>query len=78
MKRLGIFVFYDKNGIVGKYVEYLLTEIKSVVDDLYIVSNGILTSISKEIFLINTNNLIERENRGFDGGAYRDVLCDVI
>jgi len=78
MKRLGIFVFYDKDGIVGKYVEYLLTEIKSVVDDLYIVSNSILTAMSKEIFLSYTNNIIERKNKGFDGGAYKDILCNVI
>lgn len=78
MRRLGIFIFYDKQGIVGKYVEYLLTQIKDNVDDLFIVSNCILTNASKEIFLTYTNNIIERENCGFDGGAYRDVLCNVI
>ncbi len=78
MRRLGIFVFYDKQGIAGKYVEYLLTQIKNNVDDLFIVSNCILVKASKELFLTYTNNIIERENYGFDGGAYRDVLCNVI
>ena len=49
------FVFYDKQGIAGKYVEYLLTQIKNNVDDLFIVSNCILVKASKELFLTYTN-----------------------
>lgn len=78
MKRLGMFIFYDKQGIAGKYVEYLVKEIKENVNDLFIISNCALTNSSKEIFLKYTNNVIERENCGFDGGAYQDVLCNVI
>ncbi len=78
MKRLGIFVFYDSKGVVGKYVEYLLTEIKSVTEDLYIVSNCTLTDRSRQIFSKYTKNILERENNGFDAEAYKEVLCNVI
>lgn len=39
MKRLGIFVCYDKEGIVDGYVTYLLSQMKAVLDRLVIVSN---------------------------------------
>ena len=37
MKRLAIFVFYDFQGIVDKYVEYLLYELIKVVKELVII-----------------------------------------
>lgn len=77
-KRLGIFIFFDKEGFVGRYVEYLLEEIMCNVSDLYIVSNGELTNESKEKFHNFTENIYIRENRGYDGGAYKDVLLNVI
>lgn len=77
-KRLGIFVFFDKDGFVGKYVEYLLKEIKRNVSDLYIVSNGELPNESKEKLHNFTQYVYIRENKGYDGGAYKDVLLNVI
>lgn len=77
-KRLGIFVFFDKDGFVGKYVEYLLKEIKRNVSDLYIVCNGELPNESKEKLHNFTEYVYIRENKGYDGGAYKDVLLNVI
>lgn len=73
-KRLGIFVFYDPDGIVDEYVIYLLKSLKSVLSELIIVVNGNidydglnrLRSISLKVFI--------RENRGFDAGAYKDAI----
>ena len=28
MRRLGLFVFYDKDGVVDEYVEYLISDLK--------------------------------------------------
>lgn len=78
MKRLGIFCFYDKEGIVDSYVEYLLDELMTVLDRLIIVANGQVNEDGRHIFSRYTNELIIRENKGFDGGAYADVIVNTL
>ena len=45
VKRLGIFVFFDKYNKVDKYVEYLLSDFRKAVDKLIIVSNSKLSEV---------------------------------
>lgn len=78
MKRAAIFVFFEKEGIVGKYVEYLLSEIQQNVIDLFIISNGRLRKEEKDKLYGFTDYVYERENEGYDGGAYKEILCDII
>ncbi len=74
MKRLGIFVFFDRKGIVSQYIEYLLAELKSVITYQIIVVNGLLQPSSKEVLLRMADKLVIRENKGFDAGAYKDMF----
>ena len=78
MKRLGIFCFYDKEGIVDSYIEYLLNELMTVLDKLIVVVNGQVNEEGKHIFSRYASDLIIRENKGFDGGAYYDVIVNVL
>ena len=39
-KRLGLFCFWDEEGIVDKYVEYLLQELKENLTKLVVIVNG--------------------------------------
>ena len=78
MKRLGIFVFYDKAGIVDGYVTYLLSQMKSVLCRLIVVSNVQLNQKEKSKLLDYADEYFERENKGFDAGAYKDTLCNFI
>ena len=39
IRRLGIFFFYDKDGIVDDYVPHLLEDVKKNVSELLIVCN---------------------------------------
>lgn len=39
MKRMGIFIFYDKAGIVDEYIEILLSSMQDVLDCLIIIIN---------------------------------------
>ena len=39
MKRLCIFCFYDKNGVVDSYIEYLLNDLRSCSAYIIVVVN---------------------------------------
>lgn len=74
MRRLGILVFYDKNGIVSEYVEYLLVGLRQVIDDVIAVVNGALQPCGNDALAKYADRIIVRENKGFDAGAYRDLF----
>jgi hypothetical protein len=76
--RLGIFSFYNHYGIVGDYVEYLLNDLMRVLDRLIIVVNGDLNEAGSDRLRRFSDELIIRENKGFDGGAYADVICNYL
>lgn len=74
VRRLGIYFFYDAQGIMDEYVFYFLREIRPFFSDLYIVCNGdvsenSLARLRQDI----SGNIIIRENTGLDAGAYKAV-----
>jgi rhamnosyltransferase len=50
VKRLGIYFFYDKDGIVDDYNLFLLNDLKENIDKLLIVYNSLLTNVGRTIF----------------------------
>ncbi len=78
MRRLAIFCFYDRDGIVDSYIEYLLDDLINNVDCLVIVVNGILKKSEVIKFEKYTERIIIRKNEGFDVGAYADVIVNII
>lgn len=74
IQRLGIYFFYDKDGIVDGYVEYFLNDLIKSLHHLIIVCNGKLSERGKEIFNSYTKDVIVRENKGLDVGAYKCAL----
>lgn len=77
-ERLGIFCFYDKDGIVGEYVKVYLNSIMPYLKELVIVCNGQLSQEGKQILGKYANQIYIRENIGMDGGAYQDVILNVL
>ena len=73
--RLGIFFFYDNDGIVDDYVMYMLEDMVLNTTHNIVVCNGKLTEEGKKRFetLPNTDILV-RENKGFDVWAYKSAL----
>lgn len=70
MKRLGVFVFFDRDSIVDDYVLYMLDDMCKNLEDLVIISNSPLPKKEKAKFLVYTDKIIERENKGLDAGAW--------
>lgn len=72
--RLLIYFFYDKNGVVDDYIPYVLTDMQKNVSDIFVVCNGLLTDEGKIKFQKFTDDILVRENKGFDVWAYKDAL----
>lgn len=72
-KRIGIFFFYDAQGVVDEYVFYYLDNIRPFVQKLIIVCNGTVESggLSR---LEKYGTVIARENKGLDVGAYKAAM----
>ena len=73
-KRLLIYFFYDNDGIIDSYVFYMLDKLKQFVNNIIFVSNGNLNSTYKNKVYSYTQNIIERDNKGFDVYAYKAGL----
>lgn len=74
IKRAGIYSFYDKDGIVDRYVEYFLNDFRKNLDILIVVSNGDINDSGKEKINKYANDIIIRENKGFDIWGYKTGL----
>jgi rhamnosyltransferase len=74
MKRLAIYFFFDKDGIVGNYIIYYLNELKKVVSEIAVVVNGKLNDKERKKFESVSDKFIIRENLGFDSSAYKEVI----
>lgn len=75
--RLLIYFFYDRDGVVDDYILYMLDKMKECVKDVIIVSNGRISDEGKGNFARYSNTVIERNNVGFDVGAYKEALESV-
>lgn len=73
-KRLLIYFFYDKDGIVDRYVPTILADMKKNVTKTLFVSNGTLTDASRASVSPYADEILERENVGFDVWAYKEAL----
>ncbi|MCI9530079.1 MAG: rhamnan synthesis protein F [Angelakisella sp.] len=74
INRLVIYFFYDADGIVDRYVPYMLEDINKNCSELFVVCNGKLTPEGRKTFLKLTPNLMVRVNIGFDVWAYKEAL----
>lgn len=74
MKRLGIVLSYDEDGIIYDYLRYYIKELSTVCDRLVVAFNGELQKESREALLEIADDVYERENKGLDCGAYLDVI----
>lgn len=77
MSRLGIYFFYDSEGVVDDYVQRFLEGIRPSLTDLVVVSNGDLSEEAISRLLPFTDEIIVRENRGFDVWAYRYAMDSI-
>lgn len=74
MNRLMIYSFFDKAGIVDDYVIYQLHAMRDITSKIIVVVNGKLTKQSHTKLSKVCDNVILRDNYGFDAWGYKDAL----
>lgn len=78
MKRLCIYVTYNKEKQIQKYMAYLLKALRECCTKLYVVCNYLEISGGKQDILPFVDGIFCRENKGYDAGAYKDMLCTLL
>lgn len=73
-KRIGIYFFYDKDGIVDEYNIVLLEDLKKNLEKLLVVVNGNLNDEGRLKFEKVADEILVRENKGFDVWAYKEGI----
>lgn len=74
MKRLIIYFFWDKDGIVDDYIPYMLKAFKPFTAELCMVVNGDINQTGQEKVKPYVDNLLIRPNKGLDAEAYKYAL----
>lgn len=78
MKRLCIYVIYDKQKKINPYIGAVLRELKKFMDDIIVVCNFGEIAEGMEYIRPYATKVCFRDNIGFDAGAYKDTLIDFI
>lgn len=78
IKRICIYLTFDKQKIVDRYIGYMLKELKTCVDYLVVVCNETEVIRGNEILTEYADEIFFRENIGFDAGGFKDALCKYI
>lgn len=74
MKRIALFTLYDQDGIIDRSEEYLLRSLSAMADKLVVIVNGTINVSAMPLLRETAGEIIIRENKGYDGGAYKEVL----
>lgn len=78
MKRICIYLTYDRQKIVDRYIGYILGELKTCVSYLVVVYNETEVVLGKEILEKYADEIFYRKNMGFDAGGFKDALCGLV
>lgn len=78
MKRLLIYLTYDRQNIIDDYIGYFLRSMRPIADSIVVVCN--MSRIEKGFYnlLLYADSIHYRENKGLDCGGFKDALCDFI
>lgn len=76
--RLAIFQCSDRQGIIDDYIPYLLNDLKDNISRLVIVVNGKLSVEGRKKLTALTNEVLVRENKGFDAAAWKYAMIEYL
>jgi lipopolysaccharide biosynthesis protein len=74
MRRIVFYMFYDPQGQVDDYVSYKLEQLRKHSEHIVVISNSPLQDAGRAKLELVADAVWERENVGFDVGAYKEAL----
>lgn len=74
--RIALYVFFDRDGIVEDYVVYQLQQLQTVTDKIVTICQGYVRDDNKERLEEVSNQVIYRDNKGYDAGAWKDAILN--
>ncbi|MDD3277369.1 MAG: rhamnan synthesis F family protein [Lachnospiraceae bacterium] len=74
VSRYGVYVFYDKHGIVDEYNDVFLKGLKKVISHLVVICNCQVEKSGMERLSAIADEVITRENKGYDVTAYKEGI----
>lgn len=77
MKRLCIYVIYDAENVIDEYITYMLKHLRTDCTKIVVVCNAGSDWSGEEIDSL-ADQVMYRENIGYDAGGYKDALCRYI
>ncbi|MCR5294309.1 MAG: rhamnan synthesis F family protein [Lachnospiraceae bacterium] len=72
--RCVIFLFFDKDGVVDRYVARMLEDLRKSSAFILTAANGYVDGQGRKILEDCSDEVIYRPNTGFDLGGYRDGI----
>ena len=77
-KRIALYVLYDKEGIVDDYVVFQLEQLRTEVEHIVAICQGYVREDNKSRIEVVADEVIYRENTGYDAGAWKDAMLNHI
>lgn len=74
-RRLLLFVHYNKWGQLADYVVYLLKHVRKIYTRIVFISNSPLSEQARKTVLELCDDIVQRENKGFDFLAWKEALA---
>ncbi len=78
MRRLFIYLTYDRQNIIDDYIGYFLRSVRPIAGTVAVVCN--MPRIEKGLYNLtdHADHIFYRENVGLDAGGFKDALCNLI
>lgn len=73
-RRIIVYLLYDARGLVDDYVPYKLERLRPFADRILVVVNGALTDAGRATLEGVADDVLQRENVGYDVGGYSAAL----
>ncbi len=75
-KRLAVFAYYDKNGVVDDYAIFMLKAMREHCTDVCVVINGVVNTDGERRLKLHSTQIIFKDNIGYDFAAYKQAILD--
>lgn len=74
MKRIAFYLFWEKDGIVDRYIPYCLEKLHEHVEHIVVISNGPVSESGRASLERVADEVWERPNVGFDVWGYKEAM----